>query len=692
MPISFETEVPTATPTVTSTYITSATPTATARATPTASPTSTATATPTSTPAPARALLISEFLYDGIAPGGEGDEFVEIYNPLSIAVFLGGYRVGDEETPGGREGMYLLPLDARVEAGQVIVIAKNALAFRDRFGHYPDYEMALAGEDTIDVPNLARDADWGKGSWGLANDGDEILLLGPQGERLDAVVYGAGDFAAVAVEGKITAPESTSAQRLVGHDSDDMRLDFAIGDPTPGEILTQPQANVMPPAALPDGLFAYWGDLRGYSAFSDGWGPPRYAWSVARAHGLHFLALTEPSDVLDTATWSHLGQAANEESEANAFVALRGFEIGSVDGPDLAIYGTDTFPSVTEADTVRQWLLGHPEAIALLTTPDLLPFDPVLSATLVAYQIAQEAKGKYQRREAIYHDLLADGWQIAPAISGQPTRDWGSAALRTGIVAPALTETHLLNALRARRIFATEDANLALVLRGDTAWMGSRIEPGASLDLSLIYLDPDGETVTLELYDRDALLARETFSGRHEVNWTLPWVAAPGHYYHARAIQADGDMAWTAPLWVTGDVVPAAIRLNELLPAPKNVDWDSSGVVDKEDEWIELYNPGPVPVALGDWQLSDPTHTYAIPQGTLIGVGEFVVLYRRETQLALNNSGDTVTLSRPDGSVADTFTYDRYAGGDQSWSRTVDGAGVAVSQQRVIRSGPGSCR
>ena len=46
------------------------------------------------------------------------------------------------------------------------------------------------------------------------------------------------------------------------------------------------------------------------------------------------------------------------------------------------------------------------------------------------------------------------GWQIAPAINSDThAADWGSrAAMRTGIVAPTLTQSDLLAAMRARRV------------------------------------------------------------------------------------------------------------------------------------------------------------------------------------------------------------------------------------------------
>ncbi|MFQ5945965.1 MAG: lamin tail domain-containing protein [Anaerolineae bacterium] len=228
-------------------------------ATPTGSPTAAATSTPTLTatamavtsPSPVLSLLITEVLYDGTAPASEGDEFVEILNPNPKPADLHGYLLGDEETPGGGEGMYDFPAGSTVGAGELVLIAKNATAFRARFGFDPDFEARAEGDnfpDTLVVPDLIRQTDLASGHWALANAGDEFLLFGPDGSLLDSIVYGSGDRAAAGVIGDERAPAPLSLQRAGTQDTDDMEADFAAEDPNPG-ILSQPLPT--PTATLP---------------------------------------------------------------------------------------------------------------------------------------------------------------------------------------------------------------------------------------------------------------------------------------------------------------------------------------------------------------------------------------------------------------------------------------------------------
>lgn len=118
---------------------------------------------------------------------------------------------------------------------------------------------------------------------------------------------------------------------------------------------------------------------------------------------------------------------------------------------------------------------------------------------------------------------------------------------------------------------------------------------------------------------------------------------------------------------------PAAsceIVLNEILAAPAQ-DWDGNGAISsRDDEWIELFNAGTVPLDLGDLLLSDADSTVRIRlTGTLGAHGHLVVYGLHATQwqtangrgvtgLSLNNAGDTARLWRIVG--ADTVQIDVY--------------------------------
>ncbi|MEA3346292.1 MAG: lamin tail domain-containing protein, partial [Chloroflexota bacterium] len=654
-------------------------------------PTATAIPPPTPTPAP---LLVSEVCYDGTTSGTEGDEFVELYNPLSCTVDLAGYKIGDEETQDDSEGMYHLPITASIGPGEVTLVAKNAAQFQARFGLWPDFEMKASGSGYPDTPavlDLERYREWGSGSWALSNSGDEVLLLGPGDALVDAAVYKSGDGEAVGVTGTLSAPEPRSLQRVLGPDSDDMPADFAIAEPNPGQLTQIPVPLDSPPpsANLGDGMRAYWGCLHSHSTYSDGSGPPRYAYAVGRANGLHFLALTDHSHMYDAHQWADLEAQAAAANEDGAFVALRGFEWTSRQEGHVNVFHTVT--SVSRDDPPYDglagfypWLAGQEEAIAQFNHPfagDFADFayDQAADERIRLLEVGNGNRAQYRRFEEAYLQALGAGWRVGPANNGDTeTPDWGAdTPHRTGIAAPALTRDDLLDALRARRTFAAGDSNLALALRADETWMGETLPTSGELELTVVYRDGDGEDAEVALYDRTLPLGTTALSSNSD--WITTVSSLPGHFYWARVEQADGDLAYTSPLWVAGQAPPEEVFLNEFCPVPLHEDWDGSGEATTDDEWIELYNGEEHAVGLGGWRLDDEADSGSAPwtftlTQTIPSYG-YLVLFKDETGVALNDSGDTVRLLRPDGSVADEMSYARSPGYDRTWSRTEDGGG-----------------
>ncbi|MEW6232247.1 MAG: lamin tail domain-containing protein [Chloroflexota bacterium] len=120
----------------------------------------------------------------------------------------------------------------------------------------------------------------------------------------------------------------------------------------------------------------------------------------------------------------------------------------------------------------------------------------------------------------------------------------------------------------------------------------------------------------------------------------------------------------------------AFIYINEVLAAPRYMDWASDGVVNSDDEWVELYNAGEEAVDLSGWflddALGDGSKRYQIPLGTSLPPKGYLVFFGKVTGLALNNDGDQVNLLWPDGRVADSTSYSK-AHYDRSFSRARDG-------------------
>jgi len=175
-------------------------------------------------------VVINEVYYDPI--GAEPDEeWIEIYNSSNQAIDLTGYKIGDEETLGGGEGMYQFPTGTVISGNGFLVIANKASAFFNLYGFLPDFEI---NETNPAVPNLSKYSVWSTGSLNLSNSGDEVLLLNSSDSVVDAVVYGSGSFGGIIPHPGVIAGHSIERSPR-GKDTDNCALDFIDQvNPTPG--------------------------------------------------------------------------------------------------------------------------------------------------------------------------------------------------------------------------------------------------------------------------------------------------------------------------------------------------------------------------------------------------------------------------------------------------------------------------
>ncbi|MDM7915582.1 MAG: lamin tail domain-containing protein [Candidatus Eisenbacteria bacterium] len=130
--------------------------------------------------------------------------------------------------------------------------------------------------------------------------------------------------------------------------------------------------------------------------------------------------------------------------------------------------------------------------------------------------------------------------------------------------------------------------------------------------------------------------------------------------------------------------------LNEILADPA-IDWDGSGALSsRDDEWVEIWNPGPGDLDLAGYFLGDADGSIVFGfEGSMaagahrIVYGSTAVAYQQSHGLdiyglRLGNEGDTVQLRQAIGAdtlLVDSYAYNNYeAEDDRSSGRRPDGA------------------
>jgi len=107
------------------------------------------------------------------------------------------------------------------------------------------------------------------------------------------------------------------------------------------------------------------------------------------------------------------------------------------------------------------------------------------------------------------------------------------------------------------------------------------------------------------------------------------------------------------------------VAINEVLPDPEGSD--------SEGEFIEIYNYEDTEVNLTDWYIGDVSDDYVL--NVSLDSEEFLVLWRNETGITLNNNGDEVRLYNDRGDLIDELIYGSSTEGE-SWARIPDGTGT----------------
>ena len=240
----------------------------------------------------------SPLYIEEVAFRSSDEEFVAISNRHDVAVSLAGWSIGDAERPGDGEGIYALSDEATLAPGAVFVIARNGAAFVQRYGRAPDAQIE---ETEPGVPVLIRRTELASGRWALSDSGDEVVLLNPTAELVDALVYSSGDYAALARSGELRPPSSFSLQHVADSEQaadSDQRQRFLFAPPEPFARKSLPAPFNPPAIELDDGYQAMWGSLGARSNFTPGFtAPPHYLAAAAAAIGLDFIALADAERV-----------------------------------------------------------------------------------------------------------------------------------------------------------------------------------------------------------------------------------------------------------------------------------------------------------------------------------------------------------------------------------------------------------
>ncbi len=302
-------------------------------------------------------------------------------------------------------------------------------------------------------------------------------------------------------------------------------------------------------------LKCYFADLHSHTAYSDGALIPSVAHEYARdVAKLDVFSLTDHLEGIDDLEWSDTREVAEKANEEGKFVVIAGLEWTKKWG-HLNIFDpkvrrwpedpTEFYQAAADAGVVAKF--NHPG--------DGTQSHSGLAYSEIGDRTVQMMEVRRVEEEKAYIRALNLGWHIAPDGSDDTHGpNWGNNRFWTGILATGLSKRNVWHALVNRHCFSTLDRNCVLLLHVNGAVMGSIVEePVEKVEIVAVVDEADDDDVTakIELFE-DGKVVQTDEPNADSRRWETTCSPEPGdHYYFVKVTQVDGNLIWSAPVWVT---------------------------------------------------------------------------------------------------------------------------------------------
>ena len=353
----------------------------------------------------------------------------------------------------------------------------------------------------------------------------------------------------------------------------------------------------------------YFGQLHGHTQYSDGSGQLtdalEYIKKIPESANVQFVAFTDHSNYFDTSSnandkqalydttkvkdadakhsWATYKKTIEEFNKNNSdLIAIGGFEMTWSGGPGhINTFNTPGVVSRNNSELNNKTadagmkayyaLLSQQEGVDSISQfnhpgktfgnfSDFAYWDAVIDTRMYLVEVGngegQIGQGGYYPSYEQYILALDQGWHVAPSNNQDNHKGrWGNANdARDVIITDNFTEEGIYEAIRARRVYATEDKNLEIDYTVNGEMMGSVItEVPDKLSINVSVYDPDKtDSITkVEIVSNSGIVAY-TWENKADLDkGELSCELDPKYsYYFVRVTEGDGDLAVTAPVWV----------------------------------------------------------------------------------------------------------------------------------------------
>ena len=332
----------------------------------------------------------------------------------------------------------------------------------------------------------------------------------------------------------------------------------------------------------------YFGQLHSHTNISDGTGTVDEAYQYAENNAkVDFLAVTDHSNWFDndklasiadgsmSEAWKKGLNAADRYNKNGDFVAIYGYEMtwsGSTGGyGHINTFNTPGFETRTNSkmDLKNYYnaLKTQKQSMSQLNHPgktfgdfsDFAYYDAEIDKQVTLIEVgngegAIRGSGYFPSYE-YYTRALDKGWHVAPTNNQDNHKGkWGNAnTARTVVEASDLSRESVYDAIKERRVYATEDENLKISYEVNGNTMGSIIPQTDLLEFNVNVEDINsGDNIKKISIIGDGGKVVKSIDNINSTtkNWSFTLDKSTSSYYYVRVDQADSDIAVTSAVWV----------------------------------------------------------------------------------------------------------------------------------------------
>ncbi len=321
-------------------------------------------------------------------------------------------------------------------------------------------------------------------------------------------------------------------------------------------------------------------------------------WGISEHN--HYTAKNNPGMLLSKyAEGLYQADTANDDGH---FVAMYGMEFGTIStgghvvsmgvpqlvgwdtvagNPNYDIYCAkgdyESFWAIVNTYPNAFCTLAHPETgdfNNLLLAPTINPSaDSALVGVAIRSGSAFSTTDDYSDPPATAYELqyrraLAKGYRVGPSIDhdNHYTNFGRTLHGRTVVLASQLNRDSIISAYKARRFYASDDWNTEVHFTINNNIMGSTVDiiGDPVIQVRVHDLDISDTTLKIQIFHGEkgsGILptAIATFDNTDSITFNHSIDLNSEHYYYVKVTQKDGDIIWTAPVWVKKISFPLAV-------------------------------------------------------------------------------------------------------------------------------------